>query len=66
MAFLEIENLEKSFDRPAVRNISLQVDQGRILCLLGPSGCGKTTLLRLIAGLEQPDKGNLSICANSG
>lgn len=59
MAFLQIDNLEKSFDRPAVRDISLNVDQGRILCLLGPSGCGKTTLLRLIAGLELPDRGKI-------
>ncbi len=59
MAFLEIDNLEKSFDRPAVRDISLKLEQGRILCLLGPSGCGKTTLLRLIAGLEQPDQGKI-------
>jgi ABC-type Fe3+/spermidine/putrescine transport system ATPase subunit len=59
MALLEINNLEKSFDRPAVRDISLKLEQGRILCLLGPSGCGKTTLLRLIAGLEQPDHGDI-------
>lgn len=59
MAFLEIDNLEKSFERPAVRNISLKVDKGRILCLLGPSGCGKTTLLRLITGLERPDRGKI-------
>jgi len=59
MALLEINNLEKSFDQPAVRDISLTLKQGRILCLLGPSGCGKTTLLRLIAGLEQPDQGNI-------
>lgn len=59
MALLEIKNLEKTFDRPAVRDISLNVEQGRIICLLGPSGCGKTTLLRLIAGLEQPDQGKI-------
>jgi ABC-type Fe3+/spermidine/putrescine transport system ATPase subunit len=59
MTILEIDNLEKSFDRPAVRDISLTLDQGRILCLLGPSGCGKTTLLRLIAGLEEPDRGTV-------
>jgi len=59
MALLEIDNLEKSFDRPAVRGISLKLEQGRILCLLGPSGCGKTTLLRLIGGLEEPDRGKI-------
>jgi ABC-type Fe3+/spermidine/putrescine transport system ATPase subunit len=59
MSLLEINNLEKTFDQPAVRDISLTLEQGRILCLLGPSGCGKTTLLRLIAGLEQPDQGTI-------
>jgi len=59
MALLEINNLEKSFDRPAVRDISFKLEQGRILCLLGPSGCRKTTLLRLIAGPELPDQGNI-------
>jgi len=42
-----------------VEDISLSMDRGNILCLLGPSGCGKTTLLRLIAGLEQPDAGRV-------
>jgi len=59
MALLEIINLKKSFDQPAIRDISLTLEQGRIICLLGPSGCGKTTLLRLIAGLEQPDQGEI-------
>ncbi len=59
MALLECSNLHKRFDEPAVAEISLSLDRGRILCLLGPSGCGKTTLLRLIAGLEQPDNGRV-------
>jgi ABC-type Fe3+/spermidine/putrescine transport system ATPase subunit len=42
-----------------VVDVNLTVDEGQILCLLGPSGCGKTTLLRLIAGLEQPDSGTI-------
>lgn len=42
-------------------NINLSIAQGEIVCLLGPSGCGKTTLLRLIAGLEKPDLGEIII-----
>ena len=59
MALIELKRLNKSFDQPAVSDVSMSLDQGRILCLLGPSGCGKTTLLRLIAGLEQPDRGKV-------
>ncbi|WP_054111051.1 ABC transporter ATP-binding protein [Brevundimonas sp. AAP58] len=47
--------------RAAVDDVSLTLEPGRILALLGPSGGGKTTLLRLIAGLETPDAGSLSI-----
>ncbi len=44
---------------PAVRNLSFAVQPGEILALLGPSGCGKSTTLRLIAGLELPDTGEI-------
>ncbi len=44
---------------PAVDRVSLELPTGSILGLLGPSGCGKTTLLRLIAGFEKPDSGNI-------
>ena len=46
---------------PAVQGLSLRVERGQILALLGPSGCGKTTTLRLIAGFEVPDAGQISI-----
>lgn len=59
MALLELENLTKIYAQPAVKNISLSLDRGNILCLLGPSGCGKTTLLRLVGGLERPDTGQV-------
>ena len=45
----------------AVKNVTLTVNHGEILVLLGPSGCGKTTLLRLIAGFEEPTNGTLSV-----
>lgn len=59
MALLELRNLTKIYEQPAVEDINLTLDRGRILCLLGPSGSGKTTLLRLVAGLEQPDQGQI-------
>lgn len=42
-----------------LRNISLTIKQGQIVCLVGPSGCGKSTLLRFIGGLEKPSKGQV-------
>src|SRR5438105_10725717 len=45
----------------AVRDLSLAIDPGELLTLLGPSGCGKTTTLRMIAGFEQPDRGQIVI-----
>jgi ABC-type Fe3+/spermidine/putrescine transport system ATPase subunit len=59
LALLEITDLGKSYGQFAIRDISLSLDRGGILCLLGPSGCGKTTLLRLVAGLERPDEGRI-------
>ncbi|HIQ11408.1 MAG TPA: ABC transporter ATP-binding protein, partial [Caldilineales bacterium] len=60
MPFLSIERISKSFDAaPVLRDVGLDVARGEIVCLLGPSGCGKTTLLRIIAGLEQPDAGRI-------
>lgn len=61
MPLLQIKNLCKQFapDQAVVDNISLSLNKPEILCLLGPSGCGKTTLLRLIAGLEKADQGEI-------
>lgn len=57
-----IKNLSKRFgDVVAVKDINLSIEPGDFLTLLGPSGCGKTTLLRCIAGLEEPDEGEIYI-----
>jgi ABC-type sugar transport system ATPase subunit len=62
MADLEIRNLTRRFHSGGgVFDISLTVQSGEFVVLLGPSGCGKTTLLRLIAGLEYPDSGDIQI-----
>ena len=59
---ITIKNLTKRFgDLAAVNNVSLTVEPGTFLTLLGPSGCGKTTLLRCIAGLEDPTEGEIYI-----
>ncbi len=57
---LEIKSLTKRFgDVEAVKDVSIAVPDGAFLVLLGPSGCGKTTLLRMLAGLEQPSAGQI-------
>src|SRR5690554_8130467 len=57
---IEVKKLNKKFgDLTALDDISLDFKPGELVALLGPSGCGKTTLLRIIAGLEQSDSGNV-------
>jgi iron(III) transport system ATP-binding protein len=59
---LSIKNLVKRFGTiTALDNISLDIPHGSLFCFLGPSGCGKTTLLRVIAGLEDTDSGDLRL-----
>ena len=62
MSGLAIKDVTKQFgDFKAVDNVNLSVPHGTFVCLLGPSGCGKTTLLRMIAGLEEPSTGAIVI-----
>ena len=61
---IEIKNICKSFEGKnknlsVLKDINLTINDGELICLLGPSGCGRTTLLRLIAGLEQPSSGEI-------
>ncbi|MGE5255585.1 MAG: ABC transporter ATP-binding protein [Hyphomicrobiales bacterium] len=62
MAGLHLQDIDKRFGSViAVQNVDLHIPHGRFVCFLGPSGCGKTTLLRLIAGLERPTRGRISL-----
>jgi multiple sugar transport system ATP-binding protein len=62
MSTIELRGVTKQFGSfTAVRNVSLSVSAGEVVCLLGPSGCGKTTTLRIIAGLERASAGDVII-----
>jgi ABC-2 type transport system ATP-binding protein len=58
---LALSGLTKSFDRPVLTGLDLTVRAGEFYVLLGPNGAGKTTILRMIAGLLQPDDGAISV-----
>jgi NitT/TauT family transport system ATP-binding protein len=65
-ALLEIKGLSKSFSVKgktfeALREVNLSVGEKEFICILGPSGCGKTTLLRIMAGLERPTSGEVTL-----
>lgn len=63
---LSVRGIHRMFeDDPVLQGINLEISQGEILCLLGASGCGKTTLLRVIAGLEQPEQGDVLLNGQS-
>lgn len=61
-AYVELRNINKHFKEfHASRNVNIAIPRGKLAALLGPSGSGKTTILRMIAGLEQPDSGEILI-----
>lgn len=63
--FLEVKNVTKTFGRfVALEDVSIEVYPGELVCILGPSGCGKTTLLRVIAGLEEQNVGQVILKGN--
>jgi len=60
MKALVLQNITKNMgDDPLLTDVTVAIEKGEIRCLLGPSGCGKTTLLRIAAGLEVPDTGDV-------
>lgn len=59
---VEFQNVTKRFgDFTAVKNVNFEIQRGEFIAIMGPSGCGKTTSLRMLAGLEQPDEGEIRI-----
>ncbi len=58
---LELKQLNKSFDKPVLKDINLEIEQGQIISILGKSGSGKSTLLNIIAGFEKANSGSLYI-----
>ena len=64
--FIEMKNINKKFGSYiAANNINFSLEEGKLIGLLGPSGSGKTTILRMIAGLETPDSGDIIIGGKS-
>ncbi len=66
MSFLTISHLEKTFGaNKVVKDFNLSIQKGEFVTFLGPSGCGKTTVLRMVAGFEEPTAGDIHIAGES-
>jgi len=62
-AILQLHNLNKSYAKfPALKNVNLELEPGRIMGILGPNGSGKTTLIKIVAGLLKPSGGEVMVC----
>ena len=59
--YIELKNINKSFgDFQASKKVNFAIEKGKLVGLLGPSGSGKTTILRMLAGLEHQDSGDIT------
>ena len=59
---IRFEHVKKTYDdKPVLKNINFNIEQGKFYTLLGPSGCGKTTILRLIAGFTEVSEGTITL-----
>lgn len=71
MVALQFENLTQSFSkgkerRVVLSGISLKIHQSEVLCFLGSNGCGKTTLINILSGLTQPERGDIFVRSTLG
>ena len=64
---IQLKHIYKTYgaDRHALRDLSVQINQGDFVFLIGPSGAGKTTLFKLISGYEKPSSGEMTVCGHS-
>ncbi len=59
MEYIKLDNISKSYDKQIIKNVSMDIQKGKITCLIGKSGVGKTTIFNILAGFENVDKGKI-------